>query len=76
MCIRSAYGRHYNIPLEDCMAHYVDPETCTFCQTCIDVCPVTAISEVSSKAWIDPDICIDCSACAENCPVDAISPQD
>lgn len=58
------------------MAHYVDPETCTFCQTCIDVCPVTAISEVSSKAWIDPDICIDCSACAENCPVDAISPQD
>lgn len=55
------------------MAHKVDPNTCTFCETCIDVCPVTAISGVESKAWIDPDICIDCGACAEECPVEAIS---
>ncbi|MDE7169087.1 MAG: 4Fe-4S binding protein [Mucispirillum sp.] len=54
------------------MAHVVNGD-CTCCCSCMDECPVSAISEKGGKAWIDPDICIDCGACAEVCPVEAIS---
>ncbi len=50
-------------------------DDCTACGSCIDECPVEAISagEIYS---IDPDSCTDCGACAEVCPVEAISPAD
>ena len=41
------------------MAHVVDQDTCTFCTSCMEVCPVSAISEKNDKAFIDADICID-----------------
>lgn len=56
------------------MAHKIS-ENCIACGTCIDECPVEAISE-GDIYKIDPDLCIDCGACAEACPVEAIHPED
>ena len=53
---------------------YVITEDCTACGTCIDECPVEAISE-GEIYKIDPDLCTDCGACADVCPVDAIHPE-
>lgn len=52
---------------------YVIGDDCTMCGTCVDECPVEAISEGDPKYIIDAYTCIDCGACAEACPVDAIS---
>jgi ferredoxin len=53
---------------------YVITEDCTACGTCIDECPVDAISEGEIYV-IDPDLCTDCGACADVCPVEAIHPE-
>ncbi len=52
---------------------YIINEDCTACGTCIDECPVEAISE-GDIYKINPDICTDCGACADVCPVEAIHP--
>ncbi len=54
---------------------YKISEDCTACGTCIDECPVEAISE-GDIYKIDPDICTDCGACADVCPVEAIHPAE
>jgi ferredoxin len=53
---------------------YIINEDCTACGTCIDECPVEAISE-GDIYKINPDICTDCGACADVCPVEAIHPE-
>lgn len=57
------------------MPHVIS-EDCTMCGSCVDVCPVDAISEGDPKYVIDPEVCTDCAACAEQCPFDAISPEE
>ena len=52
---------------------YIINDDCTACGTCIDECPVEAISE-GDIYKIDPDECTDCGACADVCPVEAIHP--
>lgn len=52
---------------------YVINEDCIACGTCIDECPVEAISE-GDIYHIDPEICTDCGTCAEVCPTEAIHP--
>lgn len=47
-------------------------EDCTACGSCIDECPVEAISPGDIYV-IDPNICSDCGTCADVCPVGAIS---
>ena len=42
------------------------------CGTCIDECPVGAISEGDIYA-INPDACTECGTCADVCPNEAIS---
>lgn len=54
---------------------YIISDDCTACGSCINECPVDAISEGDIYV-IDPDVCIDCAACAEVCPVEAISEAD
>ncbi|MCD6218081.1 4Fe-4S binding protein [bacterium] len=54
------------------MAHVISEE-CIACGTCIDECPVGAISEGDPIYIIDPEICTDCGACADVCPMGAIS---
>ncbi|CQB89663.1 Ferredoxin [Chlamydia trachomatis] len=55
------------------MAHLIQ-DSCIACGTCIDECPVGAISEGDIYS-IDADTCIDCGNCAEVCPTDSIIAQ-
>lgn len=50
---------------------YVINDECIACGSCIDECPVDAISE-GDKYEIDAGACIDCGSCADVCPVGAI----
>ncbi len=45
---------------------------CIACGTCIEGCPVEAISFVKERAFIDDDKCIRCYCCHEVCPEEAI----
>lgn len=53
---------------------YVINDDCVACGTCVDECPVDAISE-GDIYKIDAELCTDCGACADVCPTDAISPE-
>ncbi|HPR17917.1 MAG TPA: 4Fe-4S binding protein [Candidatus Cloacimonadota bacterium] len=55
------------------MAVNINKETCIGCGSCVDTCPVEALSLVDDKAVCDGDKCVDCGACVEACPVEAIS---
>ncbi len=52
---------------------YVITDDCIACGTCIDECPVEAISEGDIYS-INPDVCTDCGTCADVCPSEAIHP--
>jgi ferredoxin len=47
-------------------------DDCITCGTCIDECPVEAITEGDDKYAIDQESCTDCGSCSEACPTDAI----
>ncbi len=51
---------------------YVISDDCVACGTCIDECPVSAISEGDIYS-INPDECTECGSCAAVCPQEAIS---
>jgi len=55
------------------MAAKVDAENCTGCESCVDTCPVEAISMQDDLAVVDDDACTDCGECADGCPVEAIT---
>ncbi len=55
------------------MAAVVDPAKCTGCGTCVESCPLDAISMKDGLAVVDADTCGDCGACVDVCPVEAIS---
>lgn len=53
-----------------------DPELCTACGTCIDQCPVSALSMGEEDVpEVDADTCITCFCCQETCPEKAITLQ-
>ena len=47
-------------------------DRCIACGTCIEGCPMAAVSFVNDKAFIDDDKCIRCYCCHELCPEEAI----
>ncbi len=51
----------------------VDPELCTGCATCVDQCPVSALSLHEMLPVVDTDKCIACFCCQELCPEKAIT---
>jgi uncharacterized protein (DUF362 family)/Pyruvate/2-oxoacid:ferredoxin oxidoreductase delta subunit len=51
----------------------VDHELCTACGTCIDQCPVSALSMNEEIPQVDADTCITCFCCQEMCPEKAIA---
>lgn len=50
-----------------------DPELCTGCGTCVDQCPVSALSMQADLPQVDADTCITCFCCQEICPEKAIT---
>jgi uncharacterized Fe-S center protein len=50
----------------------INVDKCTMCGTCIEVCPVSAISELSSNAYINTDICVGCAECIAACKLQAV----
>jgi uncharacterized protein (DUF362 family)/Pyruvate/2-oxoacid:ferredoxin oxidoreductase delta subunit len=50
-----------------------DPDLCTACGTCIDHCPVSALSMDGHLPQVDADTCITCFCCQEMCPEKAIA---
>ena len=54
-----------------------DPELCTACGTCIEQCPVSALSMDMDEdiPRVDADTCITCFCCQEICPEKAIALQ-
>ncbi len=50
-----------------------DPELCSGCGTCIEHCPVSALSMQGDLPQVDADTCITCFCCQEICPEKAIA---
>jgi uncharacterized protein (DUF362 family)/Pyruvate/2-oxoacid:ferredoxin oxidoreductase delta subunit len=50
-----------------------DRDLCTACGTCIDHCPVSALTMVDNLPRVDAATCISCFCCQEMCPEKAIS---
>lgn len=50
-------------------------DACVQCGTCVEVCPVAAIT-MEDRIVTDASICIRCCACVKNCPNDARVMQD
>jgi len=69
--------RRRKIPRDALMAVYftrkTDTDACIGCGSCVDICPVQAVSIIADKAQIDPNWCIGCGVCAVDCPTGAIS---
>ncbi len=57
------------------MRPQADPELCTGCGTCVDQCPVSALSMDDNLPQVDADTCITCFCCQEICPEKAITLQ-
>ncbi|MGI9952842.1 4Fe-4S binding protein [Moorellaceae bacterium AZ2] len=53
------------------MAVRVEAEKCTGCGSCVDVCPMAAIT-VEEVAVINEDGCVECGTCVEECPNGAL----
>ncbi len=49
-----------------------DPDLCTACGTCIEQCPVSALSMPDDLPVVDADTCITCFCCQEVCPEKAM----
>lgn len=51
----------------------INTDKCTLCGCCIEHCPVSAISEVSGRAFINSHLCIGCGECIACCKFDAVT---
>ena len=62
--------------LKNVVTLHLDPEKCTGCGMCMEVCP-HSVFQKSGKivSIIDRDACMECGACAKNCAFSAISVQ-
>ena len=49
----------------------IDKELCSACGTCLDRCPVKAIS-LNDTARVNRELCLGCGLCESVCPEEAI----
>ena len=49
-----------------------DPEKCSACGACVDICPVKAVRLENDACVVDTDWCIGCGVCALPCPTGAV----
>ena len=69
----------HNKPVQDLIRNRTlvrpkaNPDWCTGCGTCVDQCPVSALSMCDQVPTVDPDSCITCFCCQEICPEKAMS---
>jgi NAD-dependent dihydropyrimidine dehydrogenase PreA subunit len=58
----------------------VDAERCTLCSTCVEICPVKALTMENTGSGdavaVDRDLCLGCGQCAYQCPEDAIAMEE
>ena len=47
-------------------------ELCIKCGSCVNVCPLEAISEQDNCFVINRDVCVECGSCAQICPNGAL----
>jgi uncharacterized protein (DUF362 family)/NAD-dependent dihydropyrimidine dehydrogenase PreA subunit len=52
---------------------HADPNRCTGCGSCVDQCPVSALSMSGHVPEVDPNVCITCFCCQEICPEQAMT---
>jgi len=50
----------------------VNPDICTGCGSCVEMCPMEAIELINDTATIDETKCSNCRLCVTECPVEAI----
>jgi len=51
-----------------------NPELCTGCKRCVEVCPHNVFEMRDKKAAVlDYDRCMECGACQTNCATDALT---
>jgi len=52
---------------------WIDPDVCRLCGTCLERCPMEAITKGQDFSSIDGSRCIGCGLCVNSCPENAIS---
>lgn len=50
----------------------IDPEICTLCGRCVEVCAFNALAKIGPKVLVFPQLCHGCGSCHLQCPVGAI----
>ena len=50
----------------------IDPERCTLCGQCVEVCQFHALAKVGKTIMVFPQLCHGCGSCTWNCPEGAI----
>ena len=60
-------------PLDVSVPGLTDPDSCTECGKCAQVCRFNALAAIKTKPLIFPELCHSCGGCLLACPVEAIS---
>ena len=68
--LEPVFEREEAVPL---LMPVVDPQRCTLCGRCAEVCHYNAIAVVGRQVLIFRELCHACGSCAINCPEGAIS---
>lgn len=50
----------------------IDPEVCTLCGKCVQVCQFHALVKIGKQILVFPQLCHGCGSCTWNCPTGAI----
>jgi len=68
--------KHHPKPSEVVVSSFIaqlDADGCTNCETCLDRCPMEAITAGDTCVELDTDRCIGCGLCVSTCPSEALS---